>query len=216
MTAVKLISITPGAEALIAYCGRVSSAHQDNPEYEKLLRYLVAHAHWSPFQMAHAVLEIRTNRAISAQILRHASFAFQEFSQRYAAVAERPEITEGRKQSEKNRQSSSEPLSEDAQSAWEWQQRQVYDYCYEAYEKALDTGVAREQARLLLPLATPTTMYMAGSIRSWIHYLQIRCHEDTQLDHRLIADEARAILARELPTIAAALGWTQDGPVRSE
>jgi thymidylate synthase (FAD) len=206
MTA-KLISITPDAEKLIAYCARVSSSNQENPEYSKLLKYCIDHGHWSIFEMAHMVVEINTSRAIAAQILRHRSFSFQEFSQRYAPVQDHPLLVEGRKQSAKNRQSSSEPLEGAEQHEWQLIQEYVYDTCYTAYQQAIDAGVSREQSRLLLPLATPTNMYMAGSIRSWIHYLQLRTGTDTQPEHREIAEEIQKIFMKELRQTSRALGW---------
>lgn len=208
---VKLISLTPDAESLIARLARVSNpANQDNPDYVKLIRYLIDHQHWSPFEMAHAVVEIETSRAVAAQILRHGSFKFQEFSQRYAEVVERPQLVVGRKQATKNRQSSTDTLSDFDQDTWNEIQDTAYLVCYAAYRDAIELGVAREQARLLLPLAAPTRLYMAGSIRSWIHYCQLRCLPDTQLEHREIAEGCRAILAEQLPTIAEALGWRRD------
>jgi thymidylate synthase (FAD) len=204
---VSLVSITPDAERLIAYLARVSSSNQENPEYAKLLRYLIDHQHWSPFEMVHMVVEINTSRAIAAQILRHRSFSFQELSQRYTSDINEPEIVVGRRQAAKNRQSSAEPLDEMGQDYWTRLQEDVYAKCFAAYEAALAAGVAREQARNLLPLATPTRMYMAGSIRSWIHYCQLRCQQDTQQEHRVIAEQCRNILASHLPNVADALGW---------
>lgn len=204
---VSLVSVTPDAEKLIAYLARVSSSNQENPEYAKLLRYLIDHQHWSPFEMAHAVVEINTSRAIAAQILRHRSFSFQELSQRYTSDIDQAVPVPGRRQAIKNRQSSAEPLDEMAQDYWTGLQEQTYAQCYAAYESALKAGVAREQARMLLPLAAPTRLYMAGSIRSWVHYVQLRTQLDTQLEHRVIAEQCRNILAVELPTLAEALGW---------
>jgi thymidylate synthase (FAD) len=205
---VKLVTITPDAEKLIVHCARVSNpANQDNPEYARLVKYLLEHSHFSPFELAHAVLEINTSRAIAAQILRHRSFSFQEFSQRYQAVSERPQAVPGRKQAEKNRQSSAAGLDGVSADVWQECQEDVYNNCFAQYERALKFGVAREQARMLLPLATPTRMYMAGTVRSWIHYVQLRCQTDTQLEHRVIAEQCREILAAELPTVAEALGW---------
>ena len=208
MTFVKLVSITPDAERLIAKLARVTSPNQDNPEYEGLIRYLLKHQHFSPFEMCHAVMEIKTSRSIAAQILRHRSFNFQEFSQRYREVTETPSIAVGRKQSEKNRQSSAAGLDEMAQDYWTGLQEHVYDRCYQAYEQALKIGVAREQARDLLPLAAPTRMYMAGTVRSWIHYINLRCQPDTQVEHRRIAEHCRDLLTKEMPVVARALGWS--------
>lgn len=208
MSQVKLITITPGAERLICYLARVSSSNQDNPEYSKLIKYLIDHAHWSPFELVHAVIEINTTRAISAQILRHRSFSFSEFSQRYAQVQKEPVRAVGRKQAEKNRQSSAEPL--DAPEEYEWQaiQDNLFDQSIVAYSRALEIGVAREQARMLLPLATPTRLYMGGTLRSWLHFCTLRCEADTQLEHRQLAEQCRSLLAVELPVVAEALGWT--------
>ncbi len=207
MTDVKLISITPDAEKLIAYLARVSSDHQDNPDYAKLVKYLLDHKHFSPFEMAHCIIEINTSRAIAAQILRHRSFSFQEFSQRYANVAEFSVPVVGRKQSVKNRQSSTDELGEGAQLAWLRLQQEVFTQAEDAYDTAIRIGVAREQARMLLPLTTPTKLYMAGTIRSWMHYVDLRTQPDTQLEHRIVAEWCRDILTQQLPTIAAALGW---------
>lgn len=203
----KLISLTADAEKMLVYIARVSSDNQENPEYAGLVKYLIKHKHWSPFEMAHAVFEIHTSRSIAAQILRHKSFSFQEFSQRYQQVTERPPIVAGRKQAVKNRQSSTNDLNPYAQARWEELQQLVYDTCYAAYEEALSIEVAREQARDLLPLATPTRMYMAGSIRSFIHFCELRCQPDTQHEHRLIAEGIRSILTQQLPTVAKALDW---------
>ena len=204
MSGVKFISITPGAERQILYCARVSS-NQENDD-PGLLRYLIRNKHWSPFEMAHAVMEIETTRAIAPQILRHRSFSFQEFSQRYAAASDW-EDTYPRRAGTTNRQGSTDDLH---YVAWYWfveTQRRLAEEAFAAYAKALNKGIAPESARFLLPLSTTTKLYMSGSIRSWIHYFEIRCDEHTQLEHRLLAEEARALLAPLLPTIADALGW---------
>lgn len=208
MSRVELVSITPDAEKLVAFLARVSSSNQENPEYAKLIKYLIDHQHWSPFEMCHMVVEIETTRAIAPQILRHRSFSFQEFSQRYSSAHQSPRPVEGRTQAEKNRQSSAEMLPSPQQAAWIQLQADTYATAEVAYANALRMGVAREQARMLLPLATPTRLYMAGSIRSWIHYCDLRCMEDTQLEHRVLAEQCRSILATELPVVAEALGWT--------
>jgi thymidylate synthase (FAD) len=204
-TAVSLISITPNAEYLIAYCARVSSANQENPEYAKLFAYLLKHSHWSPFEMAHMVLEINTSRAIAAQLLRHKSFSFQEFSQRYSDAVPDCLQVQGRLQSNYNRQSSVTATNSDTEAHWQDLQREVYGKCVEAYRTALSWGIAREQARMLLPLATGTRMYMAGSLRSWIHYVQLRTQQDTQLEHRTLALTCKSILTQECPTLGALL-----------
>jgi thymidylate synthase (FAD) len=208
--AVSLVTTTPEAEKLLAYMARVSSSHQDNPEYSKLLRYLIEHQHWSPFEMVHMVVEIETSRAIAAQILRHRSFSFQEFSQRYAEVPNSgpPSLLVGRMQSEKNRQSSGRELPEKCQEHWLRLQETIFQVTREAYCSALDSGVAKEQARMLLPLATPTRLYMAGSVRSWIHYLHLRTQEDTQKEHRDIALAVQRIFIQQFPCTSEALGWS--------
>jgi thymidylate synthase (FAD) len=210
---VRLISITPDCEQHIAYCARVSSSNQENPEFAKLLKYMLDHGHFSPFEMGHMVVEIQTTRAIAAQILRHRSFSFQEFSQRYSSdLPDVPQPVPGRMQAAKNRQSSAENLPTPQQCEWGQLQRAVFDQSLAAYNQALAIGVAREQARMLLPLATPTRLYMAGSIRSWIHYCGLRCQQDTQQEHREIAEQCRDILAAELPIVAEALGWRNNAP----
>lgn len=206
MSEVRLIHITPDCEKHIAYCARVSSPNQDNPEFEKLLKYLVKHKHWSPLEMGSACLEIQTSRAISPQILRHRSFSFQEFSLRYSQATSF-ETYEARRQDDKNRQNSIDDLPE---ATKEWfkraQERHNDEACY-LYETALQHGIAKEQARMLLPLSTSTKLYMHGTIRSWVHYFDVRCGPDTQLEHRQIALAARDLLKQQLPTIAEALSW---------
>lgn len=201
---VRLVTITPGTEGLILYCARVSS-DQSN-EGVGLIRYLIRKGHWSPFEMAHAVFEIKTSRAIAAQILRHRSFAFQEFSQRYS----KPEGTvkyRARRQADKNRQSSVDDLSEEDIEWFYDAQDEIESYSFSMYEQAVQAGIARESARILLPLGTSTKLYMAGSLRSWIHYCNLRCQDDVQLEHRQIALAIREALSDELPTIAEALEW---------
>lgn len=208
---VRLVTITPEAEALIAYCARVSNpTNQDNPDKERLLRYLIEHKHWSPFEMANAVLEINTTRAIAPQILRHRSFSFQEFSQRYADVSSLefastpPEL---RRQDTKNRQNSVDDL--DPELVEDLQDR---IHCHfldgeELYLRLLSAGVAKECARNILPLATPTRLYMNGTIRSWIHYIELRSANGTQKEHQIIAQQCGEVLAKQLPTLAGVLGW---------
>jgi thymidylate synthase (FAD) len=199
---VRLVSATPRAEETILYCARVSS-DQTNTD-TGLLGYLVRNGHWSPFEMAHMVLEVRTSRAIAAQILRHRSFSFQEFSQRYA-VAPGTVKYSARRQAERNRQSSVDDLTPDVKGIFDVLQTDVEDHCRRAYETALELGVSREQARFLLPLATETVLYMAGSLRSWIHYLAMRTDSHTQQEHRELALEAAGIFAEQFPTIWAAV-----------
>ena len=203
---VKLIHITPDAERHTAYCARVSSPNQDNPEFEKLIKYLIKHKHWSPFEMANICLEIQTSRAISPQILRHRSFQFQEFSQRYSEVSDY-EVYDARRQDNKNKQNSIDDMNEDDKIWFKNAQQDINELAFNLYKQALNRGVAKELARVLLPLGASTKLYMNGSIRSWIHYIEVRGDNSTQLEHRNIALQAKAILSKELPTIAKALGW---------
>lgn len=203
---IRLVTITPNAEELIAYCARVSSPNQENPEIEKLLRYCVTHKHWSIFEQASATFEITTSRAISAQILRHRSFKFQEFSQRYAEAQEFVEY-KARRQDTKNRQNSIDDIDEETQRSWLYRQQRNWDRAIAEYRWALSAGIAKECARMVLPMQTMTRLYMTGDIRSWLHYLDVRCSEDTQLEHREIALQIKDTLKEELPTIAQALDW---------
>lgn len=209
----RLLWITPNAENYITYCARVSNpANQDNEKIAHLLQYCVNHQHWSVFETANACFEIETSRVISAQILRHRSFSFQEFSQRYADPTELGfESIELRRQAEKNRQSSLDPIdplirgqilaSKLVENALEDSRRK--------YKSLINAGISRETARMILPGATTTRMYMNGTIRSWIHYLDLRCAADTQKEHRQIALQIRNTLAVQLPVISQALGWHQ-------
>jgi len=206
----RLIWITPEAEKNILYCARVSSPENQQSTNVGLLNYCLKHGHWSPFEMANACIEIKTSRAISAQILRHRSFSFQEFSQRYSK-ATTYEVYEARSQDNKNRQNSIDDLSEDTKMWFEDAQRMNGEACFELYQEALDRGVAKEQARMLLPINTSTTLYMNGSIRSWIHYINLRAEAGTQKEHRDIAVAIRNIFIQELPNISDALEWNKDG-----
>ena len=207
---VSLVSVTPKAEELIAYCARVSNPdNQDNPDSEKLIRYLIKHNHWSPFELAHVVLEINTTRSIAAQILRHRSFSFQEFSQRYADVslmsfATAPAL---RRQDSKNRQNSIDDLDEELITDYQTKTQVLFDQSRLLYEELLSAGVAKECAREVLPLATPTRLYMAGSVRSWLHYIELRSANGTQLEHRQIALQAKQILSKALPSVSKAM-WS--------
>jgi thymidylate synthase (FAD) len=205
--AIKLIAITPKAEELIAYCARVSSSNQFNPNIEKLLKYCIDHGHWSVFETPYITVEINTSRAISAQILRHRSFTFQEFSQRYAAVADF-ETYPARRQDFKNRQNSIDDLDLGQKAWFTLAQDKVQLLSASLYHDALDMGIAKEQARFLLPMSSKTKLYMTGNVRSWIHYLNLRCHVDTQKEHRDIALAIREILKKELPIISKAVAWT--------
>lgn len=191
------------AEQLIAYCARVSNpANQDNPDSEKLLKYLVRNKHWSPFEMVHIVMEIRTTRDIGRQILRHRSFSFQEFSQRYAAVVDMSEPREARLQDTKNRQNSIETNDEAIIAEWERLQGFVTGAADHAYQWALENGVAKEQARVVLPEGlTMSRMYMSGSLRSWIHYCELRMGNGTQKEHREIATQCWNIITEQFPSL---------------
>jgi len=202
---VEIISITPNAEQQILYMARVSS-DQSNDSVG-LIKYLIRNKHWSPFELAHATFEINTSRTIAHQILRHRSFSFQEFSQRYASPNETVKYN-ARNQAESNRQSSAENVDAETQRWWRAAQDDIENIAFGYYEAALARGIARECARFILPEATETKMYMAGSIRSWIHYFELRCDEHTQLEHRRLALAMRALLAEHLPTIKEAL-WLE-------
>ena len=204
--AVKLISITPDAEKLIAYCARVSSKNQENPNIEKLLTYCYEHGHWSVFETAYITMEVNTSRAISAQILRHRSFTFQEFSQRYAEV---PDFIsyDARRQDKKNRQASVDDMSIEDRHWFSVAQDRVQTLTASLYLDALDKGIAKEQARFLLPMSSRTKIYMTGNIRSWIHYLELRTGIETQKEHRDIARQIKKIFREELPIISGALEW---------
>lgn len=205
MTDVKLVSITPDAESIIAYCARVSSKHQDNPEYKGLLNYCMKHGHWSPFEMADVTVEIITSRAIAQQILRHRSFHFQEFSQRYAAVDEDSVLFyDARNQDLSNRQNSTDDVEEGIQEDWHKLQRRLWREVRQAYEWALSVGIAKECARMILPVQTKTKIYMKGTVRDWIHYINLRTGNGTQKEHMDIAEKIKAILIKELPTVSKA------------
>ena len=203
---VALFDVTPDAERVIARTARVSSDHPDNPEYVKLLRYMIAHAHWSPFEMACMTVEIDTSRMITPQILRHKSMFFQERSLRYAEAVDF-EIYEARMQADNNRQSSVDEAPRHLKIWWENEQRRIQAICKQSYDDAISFGIARECARANLPLSTCTTMFVRGTVRSWIHYIQLRCQPDTQKEHRDIAEACKAIFVEQLPIVSEALGW---------
>ena len=204
MSKVKLIWATPEAEKVVMYCARVSSSNQESSD-TRLLNYCLKHGHYSIFEMASMCVEIKTSRAISAQILRHRSFSFQEFSQRYAAVVESPIAYEARSQDLKNRQNSVDDMSQDDKDWFKDAQDQVGTLALGLYQEALDRGVAKEQARFMLPLSTPTRLYMSGTLRSWIHYLQLRSGNGTQVEHAEIAREILELFNAEFPVISGAL-----------
>lgn len=208
---VKLISVTPDAEKTMAYVARVSNpSNQDNENYAGLLRYCIQHNHWSVFEQAHMSLEIETNRGIAAQILRHRSFTFQEFSQRYAdtnLLASEIPVPELRRQDTKNRQNSTDDLEEEKVFAMNKMIRDLFKDAQDTYNFLLEQGVAKECARFVLPLATPTRIYMTGSCRSWIHYINLRSAHGTQKEHMVIAEQCREIFKNQFPTVAKALEW---------
>lgn len=196
------------AEQLIVYTARVSNpANQDNVDTgAKLLRYCIKHGHWSVFETASMTVEIETTRAIAAQLLRHRSFTFQEFSQRYARTTDKAQTTKARMQDPKNRQSSLPCESDETAWWWEQEQRRAFHAAEEAYAAALDRGIAKEVARMVLPLATPTRLYMTGSVRSWIHYLKTRLDHATQLEHRQVAEQIAHVFYEEFPVVSEACG----------
>ena len=200
---VKLIASTPNADALLGYCARVSNpANQDNEDVGGLLRYCARNGHWSVFEMANAVVEINTTRDIGRQILRHRSFSFQEFSGRYQSydMLDRAPLRECRLQDTKNRQNSIATTNDDLSGAWMLLQQNVFEYAFEKYLIALGRGIAKEQARALLPEGlTPSRLYVNGSLRSWITYLQVRTDLSTQKEHRLIAEQVLEVLRPAAP-----------------
>lgn len=205
MSQVKLIWATPGGDWNVAYMARVSNPdNQDNPEYSKLIGYLMKHKHWSPFEMVNACLEITTTRDIARQILRHRSFSFQEFSQRYA-VADGYEYAEARLQDNKNRQNSIEVEDRELQRYWNELQIDVLVQAKRSYEAALNAGVAKEVARKVLPEGLTTSkMYMNGTLRSWLHYITVRTDPSTQKEHRVVAEQCKELLAKEFPKVMEA------------
>ena len=208
---VKLVSVTPDAEQTMAYVARVSNPNnQENPNYAKLLGYCIKHNHWSVFEQSFMTLEIETTRGLAAQILRHRSFTYQEFSQRYAdssLLAETIPVPELRRQDTKNRQNSIDDLDPEFVELTNKQIATYFEQGMSLYQHLLDNGVAKECARFVLPLATPTRLYMSGSCRSWIHYIQLRSANGTQKEHMEIAEACKQIFAEQFPTVAEALEW---------
>ncbi len=208
---VRLISVTPDAEKTMAYVARVSNpANQDNENYAKLLAYCIKHNHWSVFEQSFMTLEIETNRGIAAQILRHRSFTYQEFSQRYAdtnLITENIPIPELRRQDTKNRQNSTDDLGDYVKLKFQSEIAELFANANNLYKRMLEAGVAKECARFVLPLATPTRIYMSGSCRSWIHYINLRSANGTQKEHMDIALECKKVFSEQFPTVAEALEW---------
>ena len=205
-----LVSVTPDAEKHIAYCARVSNPNnQDNEKFSGLLKYCIKHQHWSIFEQAFMTLEITTTRGIAAQILRHRSFTFQEFSQRYASTSFLGEIQlpELRRQDDKNRQNSIDDLDLEVVEKLNRQMITLFSSANNLYQQMLDAGVAKECARFVLPLATPTKLYMTGSIRSWLHYIELRSAHGTQKEHMDIANSCKKIFVEQFPSISEAMEW---------
>ena len=207
---VKLVSVTPDAEQLMAYIARVSNpSNQDNEKYAGLLKYCIKHNHWSVFEQSTMTLEIETTRAIAAQILRHRSFTFQEFSQRYAQTTSLGdiELPELRRQDTKNRQNSTDDLDPEITDKFNRQMITLFSSAKSLYEQMLSQGVAKECARMVLPLCTPTRIYMTGSCRSWIHYINLRSAHGTQKEHMEIAEACRKVFTEQFPAVSEALEW---------
>ena len=207
---VQLVTVTPDAEKTMAYIARVSNpSNQDNEKYAGLLKYCIKHNHWSVFEQSSMTLEIETTRAIAAQILRHRSFTFQEFSQRYADSTKLGTIPipDYRKQDLKNRQNSTDDLDQFVKKNLELQTKTLFDSCVALYEQMLEQGVAKECARMVLPLATPTRIYMTGSCRSWAHYINLRSAHGTQKEHMDIANACKKLFVQQFPSVSEALEW---------
>tara|TARA_B100000965_G_scaffold214485_1_gene179320 strand:+ start:249 stop:884 length:636 start_codon:yes stop_codon:yes gene_type:complete len=208
---VKLVSVTPDAEKTMAYIARVSNPkNQDNENFSGLLRYCIKHNHWSVFEQSSLTLEIETTRAIAAQILRHRSFTFQEFSQRYAdtnLISTDIPLPELRRQDTKNRQNSIDDLDDFTVQKLELQMRTLFHSAQALYTQMLESGVAKECARMVLPLCTPTRIYMTGSCRSWIHYINLRSAHGTQKEHMDIAEACRTVFIEQFPIVSEALEW---------
>ena len=211
MKQVKLISVTPDAEKTIAYVARVSNPkNQDNEKFGGLLNYCIQHGHWSVFEQAFMTVEIETTRGLAAQILRHRSFTYQEFSQRYQDVSfirEDIPLPELRRQDDKNRQNSIDDVDAATVKKYNAEMRRHFDQGIDLYKKMLRDGIAKECARFVLPLATPTRLYMTGSVRSWIHYIQLRSAHGTQKEHIELVENVRKIFIEQFPTVAEALDW---------
>lgn len=211
MNTAKLISLTPDAEKTMAYVARVSNPNnQDNPDYAKLLGYCIKHNHWSVFEQSTMTVEIETTRGIAAQILRHRSFTYQEFSQRYAdssLLADKIPLPELRRQDTKNRQNSIDDIDPFLKQRYEVLMQKHFSDSMALYQTMLDEGIAKECARFVLPLATPTRIYMTGTCRSWIHYIQLRTSNGTQKEHMDVAESVKKIFICAFPTVARALEW---------
>ncbi len=208
---VKLVSVTPDSEKTMGYVARVSNPNnQDNPKVAGLLSYCIKHGHWSVFEQAHMTVEIETTRGLAAQILRHRSFTFQEFSQRYADVSyirEDIPLPELRSQDLKNRQNSIDDVDPEVVDRFNTEMRKHFDESIDLYKKMLHAGIAKECARFVLPLATPTRIYMTGSCRSWIHYINLRSAHGTQKEHMELVQEIKSVFREQFPIVSQALDW---------
>ncbi len=214
---VQLVSITPDAEKTMAYIARVSNpANQENEKYAGLLKYCIKHNHWSVFEQSTMTVEIETTRAIAAQILRHRSFTFQEFSQRYADTnllkdgKDTIPIPEFRRQDTKNRQNSIDDLDPEVVDRLQRQTKTLFSSAQSLYNQMVEYGVAKECARMVLPLAVPTRIYMTGSCRSWIHYINLRSAHGTQKEHMIIAEAVRDVFVEQFRAVSEALGWVKE------
>jgi thymidylate synthase (FAD) len=210
---VKLISVTPDAEKHMAYCARVSNpSNQENEKFAGLLRYCIKHQHWSIFEQATMTLELNTTRGIAAQVLRHRSFTYQEFSQRYAdssLLGETIPLPELRRQDTKNRQNSIDDIDPFVRQEFQIKMKKHFEEGMKLYQQMLDADIAKECARFVLPLATPTRLYMTGSVRSWIHYIDLRSANGTQKEHMDIANRAKEIFCEQFPAVSEAMGWVE-------
>ena len=213
MTMVKLVSVTPNAEQHMGYVARVSNPkNQDNPNVSGLLKYCIKHGHWSVFEQAFMTVEINTTRGLAAQILRHRSFTYQEFSQRYAdssMLGKEIPLPELRRQDDKNRQNSIDDVDPLVVQDFNSKMQKHFVDGMKLYKEMLEAGVAKECARFVLPLATPTRIYMTGSVRSWIHYIDLRSAHGTQKEHMQVAEEVRSIFTEQFPVVAEALEWAK-------
>ena len=208
---VKLITVTPNAEETMGYVARVSNPNnQDNPKVAGLLGYCIKHQHWSVFEQAHMTLEIETTRGIAAQILRHRSFTYQEFSQRYANtnMLGQIDVPDLRSQDNKNRQNSIDDIPQAQKARLQGQIERYFAEGLDLYNELIREGIAKECARFVLPLATPTRIYMTGSVRSWIHYIDLRSAHGTQKEHMDIAEACRQIFIGQFPIVSTALNWS--------
>ena len=211
MNQVNLVSVPPKAEETMGYVARVSNPkNQENPNVSGLLGYCIKHGHWSVFEQAHMTVEINTTRGLAAQILRHRSFTFQEFSQRYAdtnLLAEEIPMFDLRHQDYKNRQNSTDDVPKNKKADLQYKIAEHFVEAMDLYNELLASGIAKECARFVLPLATPTRIYMTGSVRSWIHYIELRTGHGTQKEHMDVARAVQCIFVGEFPIVSEALGW---------